>query len=144
MAVSCPVKEGSCTAGRTRVRPRIRHSRRARVRAVAGLRLDVEVQLELPLRVGGGAALKAAELCLQVVQACVDERDLGAEGCDSLRIPWAAGGWRGGAGGVIGGGARPAGGPLVGEHGNQPAEPAREAAEREQVTVRGAGRARWH
>ncbi len=37
------------------------------------------------------AALKTAELCLQVIEACMQERDLGAERCDDRRIGQAIG-----------------------------------------------------
>lgn len=34
---------------------------------------------------GGRAAVKTAELCLQVIEACLHERDLGAGSCDVRR-----------------------------------------------------------
>lgn len=40
---------------------------------------------------GGRAAVKTAELCLQVIEACVHECDLGAESCDDRRIRQAIG-----------------------------------------------------
>ena len=39
----------------------------------------------------GRAALKKAELCLQVIEACVHECDLGAGSCDDRRIGQAIG-----------------------------------------------------
>jgi len=40
---------------------------------------------------GGRAAVKTAELCLQVIKACAHECDLGAESCDDRRIRQAIG-----------------------------------------------------
>lgn len=40
---------------------------------------------------GGRAAVKAAELCLQMIGACVHECELGADSCDDRRIRQAIG-----------------------------------------------------